>query len=403
MKKVELLGLSVVAALVMTGCNSDDDAVAATGAEAPAELTAPIDINYTSIKNAMYVATSMANSKLPVPMLAVVADTGSGKENTSDTYDCDISGTYTDTYTYSWSGVDGAQHSDGNGLDWTWTENYTTKYNNCVDTYSSTQWPLYLDMATRTRNGSDSWEMTNSYDVDTNTSKQKMVTSDNYTDAREDNESEASVVYTYDKARTRTRVWEGDVYADAEITGASYSYTDFKNGFEMREDTNTTGSIVYGDKTVKGNYSETKEGVWDETATYAANGFTTSYDINASGEMELDGGKSFKKFAITTTANGADEDNITISGTIGNSCLGGSVDFGTAPVVQSDEVNYFSDLIDPTVDVLPHAGAFSVGTASVAFSVYDTNKTQAVITGVEADANETVLNWTDLAIQNCVN
>ncbi len=406
MKKIELLGLSAVTAvLIMTGCSSDDNN---GGAVAPAEITAAVDLNSSTLKTAIYMLRSISNNKLPAPQLATATTTtGGGHENNSYTYDCDVSGSYTETYTYSWDGVQDADHGDELGMSWSWTETETTTYNNCLDEYAYTNNYSGDLMTHRLRTGSYSLEKTNSYDLDTNTSKQTNVWSDNYSYAYENNESEATMIYIYNQNRTRTSVWAGESYRDTYYLadGASYNYQDVRNGLDSRVDTNSTGSIIYGYKTEKGNYNEVQEGVKSVSDKYTVNGFSSSYDMNTSGEWVLSGGKSFSNFVITSTANGTDEDNMTVSGKMGSACIGGSVTFATAPVLQQDQVNYFNTYSTNNNYTLPHAGAMTVsgtGSATVTFDSNESNYTSAIISGID-DVNETVGSWYDLAVQTCVN
>ncbi len=406
MKKVELLSLSAVtAALIMTGCSSDDNNKG--GAIPPSEISGVVEMNATSAKNAIYALTnggaSMTARRAARQALAakLAPALASGSDNASYTYDCDISGSYSYTYASSYTGE---PWNSGNGESWSNDYAYSYNYNNCVDNYSTT---ITIDgvnepVTQRTYNGTYAYTGHSEYNADTNMSKDAYSGSDNYTDARENNETLTSRVYTYNTTYSSTGESEGEGWTGS--ADATYKYTWKQNGEYSRLDTNSTGSIRDGYKYVYGNQSGTDEGVQDySSGTYTENGFYTRYDVNASGELEFDYGYNFDHFTMTYSEAG-NESNNTVSGGYGDECLGGTVTFATAPVVQENQADYFDGDGLTGSNVLPYAGGVTMtgtSTASVAFTSDDTNHTSALLSVDGSDENLT--RWSDLAVQNCVN
>lgn len=402
MKKVELLGLSAVtAALIMTGCSSDDDK---SGATAPSEISGVVEMNATSAKNAIYALTdggaSMTARRAARQALAakLAPAQASGSDNASYTYDCDISGSYSYTYASNYTG------NYGSGESWSNDYAYSYKYNNCVDNYSST---ITIDgvaepVTQRSYNGTYSYTGHNEYNADTNMSKDSYSSSDNYTQSYEHNETSTSRLYTYNTTYSSTGESEGEGWSGS--ADATFKYTWSDNGEYSRLDTNSTGSLRYGYKYIYGNQTGSEEGVQDYShGTYTENGFYANYDINDSGEFEFDYGYNYDHFTMTYSEAG-NESNNTVSGGYGDECLGGTVTFATAPVVQENQADYFDGDDSTGGNVLPYAGGVTMtgtSTASVAFTSDDTNHTSALLSVGGSDENLT--RWSDLAVQNCVN
>ena len=407
MKNMELLGLSVVAAalIMTTGCSSSDDSSSpASGPSAPSEITTPVELNSSSVRNAMALLTSTRFSSSPERSAAFEAKFGSsantGSKSGTDTYDCEITGTQTDTWSKSWS--NSSYSSWGNGdesTSWKSEGSGTTTYNNCTS-YSNGTTHDGNSTNIRIRNGSSSYNYVNSFDADTNRSLESNSNSDNYTTSYEDNESAVGYKYTYAQTYSYRSEWSGNDYEWNTHTGVIKDSRNV-NGTRQREDLNDTGDVYYGYREVSGDLqlaSEYENGVY-ETST--ANGFDTRYDTNTSGEF-LTYGSSYSNFKFNLTENG-DESNITVSGTLGSTCLGGSVTYATNPVVQENQIDYFAgDGVTNGNSVLPYTGVLTLtgaGSSTITFSHDDANNTSAVISASDGDL--TVDTWNDLAIGTC--
>ncbi len=399
MKKIELLGLSAVtAALIMTGCSSDSDNKSSIPS-APAEATTPLEINTTTVQNVMALLQNGGggpmSSQLAKIQAKVAALKASGNENSTDSYNCDISGTWTSTYTASWS-----DSPDGS---WSSTYAYTDTYNNCIDNYSGTN-DVGDELNMRVQSGTYSWVNTGEYNSDTNRSKDSWSGTSNIVTSYENNETSASKVYTSADSYSGSREADGDyVYA----SNVSYSSSSFISGEYKRVDTNTTGDTVYGYRYVYGNYKTSNEETMDYNigeyvhSKLTADGHYTNYDTNSSGEY-LDYSHYFKNFVMESTSDGANENNMSANGTIGDTCLGGSVTLSTAPVIQENQIDYLDGSEATGLNVLPYAGGASMTgstTAAISFAADDTNHTSATVT--IGETNTTYVRWSDLAVGDC--
>lgn len=401
MKKVELLSLSVVtAALIMTGCSDDDSS---KGASAPSEATTPIEINSTTAQNVAALLRNagggpMAPAKseqLASIKTRVAALKASGSDSGTDTYDCDISGTWTSAYSSTWT-----ESPDGS---WNSTYTGTDSYKNCVDNYSGTN-DVGDDLNMRVQNGTYKWSNTGEYNSDTNRSKDSWSATNNMVDSRENNETSASRVYTSSDSYSATEEADGEYIYASNVT-RSYSYN--VNGEYKRVDTNTSGDVVYGYRYEYGNMTQTQEEIMDYDlmeyvqSTISANGFYSDYDTNSTGEYLADSAY-FKNFVMSWSSDGANEGNMTVSGTVGESCLGGSVTLATAPVIQENQVDYFDGSDATGSNVLPYAGTLSMtgsATATLSFDADDTNHTTATVS--IGDNNDTYTGWNTLAVGAC--
>ena len=413
MKNLELLGLSVVAAalIMTTGCSSSDDSSSpASGPSAPSEIGAAMDMNGTSAKNAIYAikdgnaspaarrAARRAASAKRKAAHRVSGINGSGSG--SYTYDCDISGSY--TYSYSEKNVGDTYNSDGTS----WSDDYTESdnFNNCMDENSNNVngEPTNIEV----RNGTLSYTYHDEYNADSNKSTELYSETKNYTRSYENNETNNSTskVYTYNRSLIENSYWDGVWNQDRVSAEATWNDTGSENGEYSKVDTNSTGSRISGYKEVYGNLSASEEGVQDDShGKYTANGFYAQYDINASGEWELNEGQNYNNFSMKYSDAG-NENNISISGGYGDECLGGTVTFNTNPGIQENQDDYLDGDGSTGDNVLPHAGAITMtgtSTASVAFTSDDTNHTSALLNVDGADTN--VTRWSELSVRHCVN
>ena len=135
---------------------------------------------------------------------------------------------------------------------------------------------------------------------------------------------------------------------------------------------------------------------------YMANGFWAYYDTNASGVESLNGFDYYNDFKLEADMSGSEE-NLSISGTMGTTCLGGTMTFATNPVVQQNQDDYFDGDDSHGSNVLPYTGVFSVSggghSATVTFEHNASNYTTATIAA--PDGNATYDRWSDLAVGAC--
>ena len=406
MKKMDLLGLSVVtAALIMTGCSSDSDETTSGGATAPIEVTTPSDMNVTDVQNAMALLTNggggvptakaMAAASLTERQVLIKANALSIKAVApgETTYPCAVSGTWTETFSSEYIGDDGF-----GGWSDTWT--IGASYDNCVDNASTTVDGVIMNR--KTSNGSWLSVQSDGYDGENNTSFMLDTWNDNYQDIYDSNITEGDMTSRtsiYNNSGEWGNLADGDMYTSVEDPQFSDHY--YENGIYSTTDTNSSGHVIGGWEDAYGNLKINNSSAQDGShGMDTADGFYAAYSIDENGK-QLVSSNYFNNFSEAWTENG-NENTIIINGTIGNTCLGGSATFATDLTIQENTVDYWSDANASGPDVLPYAGILSITgttTATVTLDVYDINRTRAKV--VAADANKTFFNWSEFAVGAC--
>ncbi|WP_345969441.1 hypothetical protein WCX72_08830 [Sulfurimonas sp. HSL1-6] len=400
MKRVSVIGISVAtAALIIGGCGSSS-----SGPSAPSEIKAATSIDLATVESALsmlYNGGITAASAPASTMKAAVADiktaiqakvaagSGSGENSYSYTYDCQISGTRTNSYESSYD-----YPAEGG---WTETYKYTYRYDHCIDNSSAT---INGEPANRYfENGTYSYTNSATYSIDSNMSKETWSWSDNRSYGYDNNETTTSRTYT--RKNNGKETWEADGdYFDA--TGVpAWSDTWHYSGSDKRVDINSSGKVSGGERNVY-NETWTDSGAQDNSHYKTmADGFYSHYETDANGVESLTGGEYYNNFVMEVYANGSEE-NITISGTYGTTCLGGSVTFKTDPVVQSNQDDYFDGDGLHGNNVLPYAGTVTVSGSGSATVGFDANASMySTVTIVAPDGNATYSRWDDIPAGTC--
>ncbi len=393
MKNIELLGISAAAAvLILTGCS--DDSNGDSEPSAPSEVTQAADMNISQTKTVISFIQDggiMAGSpRLAVMKASLVAKAdslpGSGGGSGTETTDCEISGTKVHTWKSEWIQSDDGSRSDN------YSDTYT--YNNCIDGSSTTV--QSETMTQYVQKGSLSFYGSQTYNSDSALiGRIERQTFNNYSERYESNTSLTS--------RTTTNDYTFEMKIGIEPAIVQSQTLSVKGTAEQDVETNSTGHIVDG---LTGSYNLTQtveEG--DDHEKVAINGFYAVYDINASGSF-INESRYYKDYLLEFTHDTSNDSNITVSGTLGNTCLGGSVTLSTNPVIRENSVDYF-DGDDKNKssggDVLPYTGAMSIvgmTNATVTFDTNETNNTSAFIQAGETNA--TAYFWNDLDERTCV-
>ena len=401
MKYVSLVGISVAAAaLIMSGCGSSSS----SGPSAPSEIKTATTIDLATVGSALSmlynggitaagapaskVKTAAADIKAAI-QAKVAAGGDSGQSSYSYTYECGISGTYTysqeQTYDYP---------ADGG---WTETYVYSYKYDHCIDNTSTT---VNGEPVNRSfDNGLYSYSYSGTYNVDNNMTKENWKWSDNRSWGYDNNETSTSRTYT--AKNTGQQTWEADgEYYDATGVPEWSSTWDYSGSYK-RVDVNSSGDVNGGYRNVF-NETWTDSGAQDNSHYKTmVNGFYTEYDTDSSGVESLTWNEYYKDFVFESYMSGSEE-NITVNGTYGTTCLGGTVKFKTNPVVQSNQDDYFDGDGSHGSNVLPYAGTVTVsgdGSATVGF---DANASMySTVTITAPDATATYSRWSDIPVGSC--
>jgi len=394
MKNFELLTLSVVAAtlVTMTGCSSDDDdSSSASGPSAPSEISTPVELNASAARNAM--ALIFRNQSIrPAPKRVHIPDNDRNTtQGNTEVRDCDISGTETTTYTET--------TIENGDASWSDIETESTVYDNCIDN----------DVApydTRTRNGTYTWTEEESYDPNTRINKTRDYEFADHTDFHENNNSKISKRTTY----TALSMEEIMTAKGSSDFGEHISH---QNGEMKYVETNADGNITNGNREVYGNVRYVEETVDSRSKKITINGFVTNYETNSSGIEKLSRGTYVNNYVIHwyRPDNSWKEEAVTVNGTIGDLCLGGSISISTNPVVHSNQYEYFDkDGNNPSTSsrsstVLPYSGQQQVTGTNSATITYDYNTTKRTSATVKI-GNETMVygTWDEfLADSSCGN
>ena len=402
MKKMDLLGLSVVAAaLILTGCSSDSDDTTptASGPTAPAAVTTPVEMNQSNVQNSVALLDSTmnnmsVNAKIAAKHASVEAKMTTVKATVmaegpvSNEYNCSVSGKYTETYEYVYLPPDGSG---------SWSDTYTDTvvYDNCVDNTSMMVDGVTLNLVTNT--GSWSWGYSYGYNGDTNLSYDSNSYTDTYQNVYDTNLTEGDMTsrtYSYNS----TGSWNSSADGEGMMTSVeapAYYNSSSDKGTDSMTDTNSSGHEING---YRDDFDETYSFAMAQDNSHGemnGDGFYAYYESNATGET-LVYSEYLDNFTMTFADQG-NESNSTIDGTIGDTCLGGSTTFATVVTVQENQADYWSDANMSGPDVLPHDGNLTLTgstSATLGFWTYDQNRTQA---RVEApDQNKTYKNWTEL-------
>ena len=399
MKKIDLLGLSVVtAALIMTGCSSDSDDAATSGPTAPTDVTAKIDVNLTTTQNAIALVTNgiglFSNAKIAAMKADVKAKAlalkDSGGNGGSWSFDCQVSGTRANSWESTWS-----NNPDGSWSN-TYSETYTAK--NCEDNASTTvngeAVNLYKENGTRTYTNSDE------YDAGGDLTTSSYSSADNFTHSCEHNETLTSRTYKTTVSLSNSFSVDGIVpllSADAPAFSQSTQIV----GTSGDVDVNSTGSTIAGWEDAY-NISMSQEGLQDGTYDKdSANGFAANYDINATGDKVLFYSDSYSNYVEEHTSDGANESNTTISGTRGNTCLGGSATFATTLIIQENQVDYLDGNDNPGNNVLPYSGVVTLSAVGTATLTFDNNTTHSDANLTAGDESAVYTRWLALSVGTC--
>jgi len=389
MKNFELLTLSVVAAtlVTMTGCSSDDDdSSSASGPSAPSEISTPVELNASAARNAM--ALVFRNQSIrPAPRRAHVPnnDRNTTQGNT-EVRDCDIAGTETQSYTETTIDQGSA------GESYRYSE--TTVYDNCIDN----DVPPY---DTRTRNGTKSYSEDDSYSAEDDLELSHWIENADYTDFRENNNSKISDKRTYTDYSSEENYSDDNTLEKETLThNGTYTYVL----------TDADGKVIGGNRTIYGTYSFTSERVSSKMRKKSYNGFYSRYDTNSSGAEKLTQGTYYSNYVMhwyKPDTNKYKEEAVTVSGTVGDLCLGGSISISTSPVVHSNQYEYFDkDGNNPSTSsrsstVLPYSGQQQVSGANSATITYEYNTTKRTSATVKI-GNETMVygTWSEFLADN---
>jgi len=365
MKRIELLTLSVVTAtlIMSTGCSSDDDDNKASGPTAPSEVSTPVELNASVARNAMALIYWNGGVKpSPVRKGNPGGNDGNTSEGGTEVRDCDISGTETTTYSY-------IETDDGNGGG-SEIDTESVQYDNCIDNDES-------PYDTRTYNGTYTWTDEESYDAKSDTHVNRTYTFDNYTDFRENNNSKISERVTYSNY-----MMEEKEISKEEISFAQQIMN--YDGEYKKVLTNDDGNVTGGERTVYGALSMTIELVKNDhnalvSKKFTANGFESNYETNSTGDETLEDGIYVSNYMIhwykPDYENNSNEEAVSVSGTIGGTCLGGSITISTDPLVRSNHNDYFDKDGHQGSSVLPYSGQQHISGTNSATVAYDFNST----------------------------
>ena len=396
MKNIELLTLSIATAtlLVSTGCSSDDDSSpAASGPSAPSEISTPVELNASAARNAL--ALVFNNHRIrPAGGLPPPPVDGNSSNSGTSVRDCDISGTETTTGAETQSDL-------GNGS-WSSVETETTTFDNCIDNSDNLSYDTY------TQKGSDSYSYESNYNADTDLTSSVNSYSDNYSAAYENNTTQLSETRTYSSyTKESTNIYKGDTRS-GWLPRTKSTYT--VNGEYERVDTDADGKAIDGYRNVYGAYSKVREYVYHDgsetSKKYTINGFRSYYDTNSTGDESLDRGHYFTNYVIhwyQPDSENTREEAVTVSGTIGDLCLGGSITIATSPVIHSNQYEYFDKDGSASGDwsfsssVLPYSGKQSISGSNSATITYDYNGTKQTSASVTiGDDTQVYGTWAEL-------
>jgi len=389
MKNFELLTLSVVAAtlVTMTGCSSDDDdSSSASGPSAPSEISTPVELNASAARNAM--ALIYWDGRIqPAPLRIGIPDNDRNtSQSSTEIRDCDISGTETTTQ---------SEVTTENGdAGWSHTETASVHYDNCID--NST--PPY---DTHTRNGRYEETTESSYITETRTRRTREYVLEDYTSALENNNSKVSDIHTYTSHLKETIETRSDNFRE------NFMHED---GEKKQVITDADGKVTGGERSLYGNIQMTAESVSSTSKKYTVNGFMSQYETNSTGDESIKEGVYFSNYVIhwyKPDRQDNQEEAVTVNGTIGDLCLGGSVTVSTAPVVHSNQYAYFDkDGNNPnpsskSTTVLPYSGQQQIIGANSATITYDYNTTKRTSATVTI-GNETMVygTWDEFLADN---
>ena len=406
MKKLELLGLSVITAalIVSTGCSSDDDD-GDSKPSAPAEISKGVELNTSVTRNAMaLLGTSMDDmpdlsaARLTPKLSILKVAKSSDSENTTGNFPCEVSGSVTVTRTSTSTGDEESYPEKS----WSNEEQTTYTLNDCVDNYSG------VNFAGDALNevlmiGTVQFSEYEGYNSDTNRSKSSSSLSDHYSAIFQSSSTKATITEIIDYNESDEMEFDGP--SNSVDINATTEYR--VNGTYERYHTDTNGARIagIGERGVYGDYVSSAERIVTSakksTATLYQNGFFSEYETNSTGEHVVYG-KYFNNYRVETVKVG-DESNITMSGTVGGKCLGGSVTVAVNPVIQENPILY-PDL-GPNDPALPYAGKATLtgsNTATVTFSVNSSDKTKTRAT-VQVDDGLSIPfeNWSSLAKGEC--
>lgn len=387
MKTINVIGMSVVAAgLLMTGCGSSSSSssstststsgisgdVAINSVKQPTEMT---DGNVTNVLNFLRqqfqqfgggpakIAALKANFKaVPDANFAVAA---------AEPQPCEISGTVTYIENYT---------DDANGF----TDEWSTVWDNCVETDS---WPSSIDgieLNIRTSNGTRSSMY--SYSNDGNRSIDHFSGADNYTQVYENNETQTvSRTYTRQMSIEGTYEWN-DTYRSMMMR---------QDGMEMQVDVNSSGDTIPVYKNVAENFIIEEYELVDGSEGFMSADGGMSYYWQGTAEDAIYFGNFMYEWSRVNQ-----EKMVLINGTAGSLCLGGSVSATTTTAMKENQVDYFDGSGNTGSNVLPYDGNISLTgadsvTATVGFDTNDTNHTSATVTIGDAEPT-TYTSWSDM-------
>lgn len=377
-----IITISVVAAAVIfTGCGSSSSNGGGGSGTTPESLTQEVTVtNETGAQVMALLPNAMGVSPLSEVQADMATKVAELKEsagtNEEGSYDCDISGSYSYKYNYSES-----ESADGT---YSYEDNYSYSYDNCVDNtsygYSEGTYNLI------TYDGDGVYKYTRSYNPDSNLTKYKRVSSDNYSYTYEDNTTGWTKEYVYQLSYNQESTSEGEYYigfkAPAPINGTFSSKND---GLYSRLSMDENGTVYEGYKYEYVNLIETGSVTENEEST-TLNGSYARYDVNETGDHMTEG-FFYKDFVVETVESGYDT-NLTANGTMGNSCLGGAVKITTTATVQMNDVNFTNSCDGSSYNTLPYAGVVTLDGNGSATLTSDNNGTHTTLT-VTSDANGT--------------
>jgi len=400
MKKMELLGLSVVTAalIVSTGCSSSDDD-SSSGPSAPSEITQAVEMNVSVAQNAMALVSNNVNSLPELAPARVHARLAALKARSSEigsgtqTYNCDVSGTYTEEWSYKTTGdVDTEPNKS-----WSQEDNYSESYDNCIDDYSGVNF-VGDELDERIKNGIYEYHAYSEYNSETNQSKGSYSSSNTVLKVKRSTTTKATITDMSNDNMSFEITYDG---IDEERTdiNATIAYSLNGTADEMYH-TDASGAKVagIGERRVE-NFMFSSERVYTpakSTAKLNINGFNTQYDTNSTGEHVIDGAY-FSNYHVENTKMG-DEETITISGTVGNKCLGGSITVSVDPIIKDNDILYHE---------LPYSGNIVLSGSNktaIEFSVDDDTaspKTTKATMSVDDGPATVFTTWSTLATGKC--
>ena len=408
MRRPETVVLSSAAAvlIMMVGCSDDGSTTSPSGPAIPSEISAALEMNATSARNAIYAikagGAAPAVRRAP-PSAAAQTDllmrVANGTDSSTSTYSCDISGSHTHIYSYGFSGVPRA----GTGESWSEEEKNIDIYDNCIDIQSSSI--LIAGVAEtvniRRRNGRKERSYQDAYNADTNITTHITFESNDYTTIDENNQTLTSRTYTSTHTRRFSSKEDGETWTGT--ASAAWSTTTSDDGEIVTLDTNSSGILRQGNRLLYGALTIEQEGRQDYSwGRSSRNGFFARYDINSSGDLQLSSTYRFVSF-VSEFSSSAQEYNLSVNGSYGDECLGGTVAFKTAALIEEDSVRYLDGDGNTGSNVLPYTGKLTMSgssTATVTFTADATDHTSALLSVDNNDIN--VTRWSDLSVRSCV-